>query len=339
MKIVPQDLSSQLKRDLKAVYLITGDEPLQRQESFDLIRKAAKEQEFNERSTFEINHQFDWTLFFAKLNMPSLFSEKQLVECHFPEGAITKTIAEMLLKLKSRLTDRTIIFLLSFEKLNFKDQQSSWFTALEQQGCFLTTRGLSSLETKQWLKRRLQEQNLSLSTEACDLLLERTEGNLSATAQAIEKLKISGFSQTITGDQILAAVASETRFTVFDLIDSLLTGTLKRTSTIFQSLKSEGLDPILVLWGIAREVRMTLTLQSQIKAGKSWSQAFAENGVWKRRESLLSAFIKRTNIQLLQSILSTLSHIDDVIKGRTNGNPWDLLYSTCLQLTDFNRSQ
>ena len=338
MKIDPEDLSLQLKRALKGLYLIVGDEPLQRQESFDLIRRTVKEHGFNERSAFDINSQFDWDLFFAKLDMPSLFSEKQLVECHFSEGAITKAMTEMLLKLKSRLADQTIIFLISFEKLSFKDQQSSWFLALEQQGGFLHTRALSLFETKQWLKQRLQTQNLSLTPEACELLLERTEGNLFATAQAIERLKICGFTKAITVDDISKAVASGSRFTVFDLIDAILAGTLKRTVAIFQSLKNESLDPILVVWGIAREVRTVLTLQSQIRMGKSPSLAFTENGVWKRREPLLAAFMKRAPFQTLQPILPALNHIDDVIKGRSIGNTWDLLYSICLQLTDSNRS-
>jgi DNA polymerase-3 subunit delta len=339
MKVAPEDLSLHLKKSLKGWYILAGDEPLQYRESLDLIRQALHKDGFTERESFDIQANFDWDRLLAKLNMLSLFSEKQLLECHFKEGALTKAVSEKLLILKDRLlTDPSLKIILTFEKLSPKDQQSAWFNALEPHGCFTNLRALTAFETRQWLTRHLAMQAISLQPDAFDLLLERTEGNLSATAQALEKLKMSGLTQAVATETLLEIVALETRFTVFDLIDAILGGHLKRTSQILHSLQDEGVEPILVVWAIAREVRTILKLKHQIKIGKSVSNAFNEQGIWKRREPLVRSFLQHKTTPQLHAVLSTLNHIDDVIKGRVCGNTWDLLCSVCLNLTDFSGS-
>jgi len=339
MKIAPEVLSIHLKKSLKVLYILAGDEPLQYQESLDIIRQALHKDGFTERDSFDINAHFDWDRLLAKLNMPSLFSEKQLIECHFKEGALPKAVSEKLLILKDRLlANPSLKIILTFEKFNPKDQKSAWFSALEPHGYFIHLRALTVFETRQWLTRHLALQAISLQPDAFDLLLERTEGNLSATAQALEKLKMSGLTQAVTTEMLLQIVALETRFTVFDLIDAILGGHLKRTSLILHSLKDEGIEPILVVWAIAREVRTILKLKHQIKIGKSVSTAFNEQGIWKRREPLVRSFIQHKTTPQLHAVLSTLNHLDDVIKGRVCGNIWDLLFSLCLNLTDFTGS-
>ena len=50
MQVRPEQLGHHLARGLRPVYLVTGDEPLQFNESLDAIRVAAREQGFNERT-------------------------------------------------------------------------------------------------------------------------------------------------------------------------------------------------------------------------------------------------------------------------------------------------
>ena len=339
MKIVPEDLASHLKQSLKSLYILANDEPLQRQESLDRLRNAFQKQGFLERESFEINSSFDWDTFFNKLSMPSLFSEKQLIECHFQTSPLTKTVSEKVLTLKDQyLSDKNLGFILTFEKLSIKEQQSPWFGALLAIGCFINLRPLTLTETKPWLTRRLKEKAISLQPDAFDLLLERTEGNLMATASALEKLKMSGTTENVSVDTLLQVVSIEARFSVYDLSDALLGGNLKRTSFILQGLRVEGIDPTLVVWAIAREVRTILKVKHQLKIGKPESAVFSEQGIWKRRESLVRTFIKHKTTQQLQPVLSALNRIDDVIKGRFPGNPWDLLSIVCLNLTNVSGS-
>ena len=49
MQIRPEQLEAQLARELKALYTIHGDEPLQAQEAGDAIRAAARAADINLR--------------------------------------------------------------------------------------------------------------------------------------------------------------------------------------------------------------------------------------------------------------------------------------------------
>ncbi|MBE1043101.1 DNA polymerase III subunit delta, partial [Escherichia coli] len=48
MRIYPEQLAAQLREGLRACYLLSGNEPLLLQESQDLLRQAAQQQQFSE---------------------------------------------------------------------------------------------------------------------------------------------------------------------------------------------------------------------------------------------------------------------------------------------------
>ena len=78
MKIKPDQLKSHLQQCLQSkqlapVFIISGDEPLLSQEAADAIRSVARQLEFTERETFDIDARFDWNQVFNETNALSLF--------------------------------------------------------------------------------------------------------------------------------------------------------------------------------------------------------------------------------------------------------------------------
>ena len=336
MRILAQDLPQHLKHGLANCYFVFGDEPLQQSESIDAIRLAAKQQGYTEREVFQLTSNFEWASLFSSVDTPSLFSEKRLIECCLNDGKIGKGTADTLSKLATLSHSTSILFLFSASKLDANIQKSKGFLALEQRGITICARSLSPKETFVWIEKRLATAGFQTTPLVTQELLGRTEGNLLATSQVITKLQLCVDPQqtpVLSIEDIRTIIDTDTRFTIYDLVDASLSGSVERTSRIFSSLKDEGVDPILVLWAITREVRTIVAIFHKIKNGQISSTLLSEQGVWRHREPLIKTFINRFSLASLEKILLQSKKIDDIVKGRLQGSAWDSLFSICLTLT------
>lgn len=333
MKVAVRDLPLHLNRGLASCYFIVGEEPLQRKESIDAIRLEAKKQGFTEREQFDIHPQFQWDIVFNAISSPSLFASKRLIECHITVEKINAETIAGLTELASRLPNPETIFLLSAPKIDYALRNSKWFTALDAKGVTLMAQNLSPAETRMWIEKRLQSLDFIATPEVIETLLQRTEGNLFAAAQTLEKLHLCGASKTLTVPDILNTVGKEARFGLFDLTDALLAGETARTTQIFYGLQSEGVDPILIAWAIAREIRLLIAIHQKIQQGVPLATACSTLGIWKQRELLFKSCINRIAHPILLKMLTTIKHVDDIIKGRALGNAWNQLFSICLTFT------
>ena len=84
MLIKSDALGPQLNKNLAPVYLLFGQEPLLVEESVDLIRSAAHEQGFVERTRFTLEAGFDWASLTQSSQSLSLFSQQRLLELRMP---------------------------------------------------------------------------------------------------------------------------------------------------------------------------------------------------------------------------------------------------------------
>jgi DNA polymerase-3 subunit delta len=76
MRLKPEQLATSLQKILGAVYLISGDEPLQILELADLIRQAAKKAGFVQREIFSTDTGFEWSEITTAAQSLSIFALK-----------------------------------------------------------------------------------------------------------------------------------------------------------------------------------------------------------------------------------------------------------------------
>lgn len=347
MQIPILELPQHLKRGLHPFYFIYGEESFLGMEAVEQIRQEAKNQDYDERECYEITSQFDWEGFKTSLNALTLFSSKRLIECRFREDKINKAAGQVLSELASTPPPDTL-FLCFADKLDASLKKTAWFTALERQGITLWAKTLQRSAFIRWLRSRVQSAQLTLTEEVFTLLVERTEGNLLAAAQAIEKLSLyfSYPSSTVreqnfspdckTEDLILEEIhqliSADTHFSVFELVDALLMGSVSRTKQVFFSLKHEGIEPLLVLWAITREVRAIIPIAQLAEKGGSLAQGFREQKVWQHRMESIRIFLNRVTLPFLHHCLIQAKYLDDLLKGQRLGDAWTELYAFCLLL-------
>ena len=80
MQVRAEQIKDHLKHELKPVYLVAGDEPLQVIEVADAIREQSIVNGFSERQIMSVDQQFDWGSLYEAGGELSLFAEKKILD-------------------------------------------------------------------------------------------------------------------------------------------------------------------------------------------------------------------------------------------------------------------
>jgi len=328
MKLAPAQLNKHLQGSLAPVYIVSGDDPLLCQEAADAIRAAARQQGFDERQVFSADANFDWgNLLLAGASL-SLFAQRRLLELRLPSGKPGDKGAAALMEYCANPAEDTLL-LISLPKLDGSAQKTKWGKALiEGPQCqFIQIWPVDAQQLPQWINQRLSQAGLSAQRDAVDLIAARVEGNLLAAAQEIEKLKLLADGNQITVETVQAAVADSARFDVFGLVDAILNGEAGHALRMLEGLRGEGVEPPVILWALARELRLLAGLAQQFSQGVPLDKAFsqARPPVWDKHRPLVSKALQRLSAQRWAMLLQDAQRIDAQIKGQAEGSPWTSL--------------
>ena len=300
MKLRPDQLAANLKRQLSPVYIVSGDEPLQNSECCDQIRARARQEGFSERHVFHVDKSFNWNDFLEIASSLSLFAEKQLIELRMPNGKPGDVGRKALQEYVSQPSLDNLLLIIT-DRLDGATQKAKWFKTLEHEGVFIPVWPIEPHKLPAWVASRLKTDGYSASYEALGLIAERVEGNLLAASQELEKLKLLAKNQRIDEDTVRETVSDNARYDVFQLADAALEGNVRQSVRILAVLKGEGIEPPVVLWMLAREIRL-LSHMSRLKSRGLVTDVAIEQSakvmgfsafMLKRRKSLLEKVINR----------------------------------------------
>ncbi|MGD2113069.1 MAG: DNA polymerase III subunit delta, partial [Gammaproteobacteria bacterium] len=105
-----------------------------------------------------------------------------------------------------------------------------------------------------------------------------------------------------------------------------------RSVRILNGLQAEGVAPPVVLWALARELRLLAVMAAQHAQGQSIPDLLKRHRVWTTRRDAVGAALRRLPAATCARLLRHCAGIDLVCKGRAAGNAWDELLQLILQL-------
>jgi DNA polymerase-3 subunit delta len=270
VKISANQLNSHLKKSLLPCYLVTGDEPLLVQEALDAIRAAAREQGFGLRELYVATTGFDWADLRSAAGNLSLFAEKRIIELRLPTGKPGVKGSAMIVEMTEQAGD-DLLFVVSTPKLDRSGAASKWAKALEAAGGQCQVWPPTLRELPAWIKARMQHAGLQPDGDAVRLIADRVEGNLLAAQQEIEKLRLLHGEGSISTRDVESAVADSSRFDVYKLVDAAVAGDAPRAVRILAGIRTEGIEPVIVMWALTRELRTLAKLADSIRSGMDLS--------------------------------------------------------------------
>ncbi len=323
MQLKPTQLDTHLAQNLAPCYLISGDEPLLVQECADAIRRAARAGGCTERQRLHISSKDDWLELGHAAGSLSLFAERKLIEVQLPSGKPgtegSKAIQEYL------ASSPDDVLLIVSGRIDKQSQKSKWYLALDQAGVVMPIWPVSPAELPRWISDRMSSLGLTAEPDAIALLAERLEGNLLAAAQEVEKLKLLHGDHTITATMVADTVSDNARYDAFRLVDVALSGDARGAVRTLRGLKGEAVQPPVLLWAVAREVRLLADLKRDVAAGTSIDRAMQQKGVWRNRQGLVRTALNRLSGRDLAEMQTLSFQVDGSSKGFLLGEPWSLL--------------
>jgi DNA polymerase-3 subunit delta len=314
LKLKPEHLKAHIQDGLAPIYLISGDVQLLVQEACDIVRQRARQEGFNERLVMHADARFDWQELLQNAQGMSLFSERRYIESYCENPVVEN------------------VLLIISGKVDAGSQRSKWFRALESAGVVIQVWPLSLSRLPGWIQQRMQAKDLQPTQEAVAMLAERVEGNLLACMQEIERLHLLHGAGPVNAQDIANSVADSARFDIYTLVDNALAGDALRTTRIVYGLCNEGIEPVLVLWALAREIRLLASMSYEIRKGMPDEQALARYGVWAKRKVAVRQGLRRHPPRAWWGMLRRAGHIDRIIKGVSRGNVWDELLQLSLMM-------
>jgi DNA polymerase-3 subunit delta len=323
LKIQVNQLSSHLLKSLAPCYLVSGDEHLLVDEALDAIRAAARDRGFASRELHVATTGFDWNGLMASSSNLSLFAEQRIVELRLPTGKPGKAGGQAIVDLVEQ-TGPELLFIVTGPKLDKSSSASKWAKSLDKKGVSLPIWPIGVRELPGWIANRMRAAGLQPDREAVMLIADRVEGNLLAAGQEIEKLRLLLGEGTVSAKAVSDAVANSSRYDVYKLTDAALAGDAKRCVRILGGLQAEGVEPVIVMWALTRELRTLLALDDVIRQGGDLGGAMQKNGVWRNRQGLVRSCIGRHQHGDFHKMLKATGRADAAAKGQCAGDPWQL---------------
>ena len=322
MKIQARQLEAQLKKGLAPLYAVHGPEALVALEAADRIREAARREGCSEREVFFAEPGADWNRFGASAANLSLFASRRLVELRIPTGKPGTEGSKAIDAYCSKLPDDAIT-LVALPELDWQQQKSKWFEALERAGVLVEARAVTRDELPDWLAARLSKQGQRASVETLEWLADRVEGNLLAARQEVEKLSLLLPQGEITLQAIRDAVTDVSRFERDTLLDAIHAGDAGRVARAVASLEAEGEPLPLLLWTLTEELRLMMQLAANQRPRRFLPP---------ERMSQLQQTARRHGVASFDRELLRAHRIDRMIKGVETGDPWDAVVELALGL-------
>ena len=318
MRLTADQLPAALAKNLAAVYLVSGDEPLLVGEAADSIRAAARAAGYADRSVFFIDRSFSWDELRNASQSLSLFAERRLFELRMPSGKPDKG-AQQLAELAER-PPPDVVSLVITDKLDKKASESPWVRAVEKHGVWVPIWPVQTAALPGWLRARAKLLKVEIEPAAAQLIVDRVEGNLLAAKQELEKLSLLADGKPISAGLVLRSVGDSARYDVFQLAEAASAGDAARALRVLLGLKSEGIEPTLILWALLRELRGLWQARERERLRS------AERGSgWNLAATPSPRALSRLKTLPLPRLLVQAGHTDRVIKGLAMGDPWSAL--------------
>jgi DNA polymerase-3 subunit delta len=206
------------------------------------------------------------------------------------------------------------------DKLDKKASDAPWVRAVEKHGVWVPVWPVETAALPGWLRGRAKSLRVELDPAAAQLIVDRVEGNLLAAKQELEKLSLLADGKPISADLVLRSVGDSARYDVFQLAEAAAAGDAARALHVLLGLKSEGVEPTLILWSLVRELRGLWQARERERL-----RSPARGSAWNLAATPSARALSRYKTLPLGRLLMQASHTDRVIKGLAMGDAWSAL--------------
>ena len=319
MQVYPNRFEQELSNGLKPCYMLFGDEPHQKFSMLQAVRKKARNEGFDERTVLVADNAFSWPTLTEATQTRSLFSSAQVIELELPTGKPGAEGSKVLQQIAPSLgTD--VLLIIHGPRIGKEVQKAKWFKTLDDSGIFSAAYPLEGQQLDNWIMQTLSQFSVTADREVVRLIADYTEGNMLAAHQEIEKLGLVYAGKSVTREQVDSVIVDQSRFNVFQLIDVMLSADRQRCIKMLYRLESEGVEPTIVLWALAREWQLLWKLKQAMN--RSENIQWQRYGIWRNRQPAYQKALNLLSIDALAALRDQLRDADIAFKQQQVIRPY-----------------
>ncbi len=308
----PQALPKALAAGLKSIYVILGEEPLAALEAADAVRAAARTAGYAERVPLFVESGFRWESLGAEAASRSLFSDKRLIDLKIPNGKPGNDGSKALIEYAAAPAP-DMLLLVTLMNADRKAATTAWAKAVARAGVLVECKPVPADKLPQWIAARMRTRGVAAPQEAPAFIAEYVQGNLLAAAQAIERLALIASDGRVDMAAVREAVADEARYGLFECVDAALAGDAGKALRMFARLHETGTAEPVLLWAIARELRVLEAWRFAAECGGK------RPNIWPPAHlPLIEVAAKRRTLDGWQTLMQEAAEADRAIKGRSD---------------------
>jgi DNA polymerase-3 subunit delta len=226
-----------------------------------------------------------------------------------------------------------IHIILTAEKLERTQLNSKWFKSVDKNGVVIAHYSVEISQLLNWTIQKLNSLGIQNNQKIAELIAVNTEGNLLATDQEIKKIALAYPSGEIDLDEYKKYITEQSKYSIFNLIDSSFLGKSSQVIKIFKTLADDSSFPVILSSSLYRELNNVINMSIDMRMGKSLEEVYQSHGVWSYKKNIIKTALLKHSFQHLQKFLMRLSRVDRAIKGRDNTPVLEELESILLGLS------
>lgn len=283
----------------------------------------------SDETILNIHTPDDWEALLQEANSYSLFSENRLLDARFDKKSLDKSAKDALTRYLKTINSRCLI-ILQMEHVPVKQVQ--WLSNTPDV-MVIHLAPFTSSALHRWIKDQLQERAIRHTEDVPELIHQYTQGNMLASAQAIEQLSlIADPTQALTANDVRMQLIDQSEFQLYELTDACLNANAEKALHILRQISHDRAEPALILWLLAQEIRQLLQLSHLRKQQHSISSACQQLKIWPQRTPLYERTLARSSLNMLHQLLHQCALLDERIKTNQNSHVWDGLERLALSL-------
>lgn len=348
MKIKFNELELQINFSKSSLYIIYGNEYILIKEAFDKIKEMAYLSNFKEHVFFIINNNFNWENLISISQSYSIFENKKFIDLRFLSKKINK---EDFIEIKSlvKLIKNNAVIVITILNINTEIKNTLWFKEMINISVAIQVNKIKNLDLLKWINKKILKQGQYLEEgkkgeRSLKFIAKNVEGNLLAANQEINKLKLLYSPGILKYEQIYSSITNLSRYSIFELIESMIIGNTKKVSYILNSLYNDRESPELILWYILKYIRILINIKDNESNKEALQKILYTNYILKEKKHIIISAINKISKTILESIISIGSQIDIEMKGIIDishnenqyllpSNYWNCLFELTMRIT------
>ncbi len=214
------------------------------------------------------------------------------------------------------------------KKQDKRSLSAKWISPFSQHGVIIDCNLYNERQRQELLEYHAYQFGLQLDMEAWQLLFSHSQNHLLTGYQTLWRLyylmmdKQGSQPTLINNEQLQLALVSHSSYSSFDLSDAMLAGDIEQVVRIINVLQSTNEPPTLVLWTLAKDMRLI----QQLHSGKDPHSL----GIWRSKQGLYLQAQRRIAVQDTKNWSQLLFRSDQAIKGLIKQPVWELLLQLAL---------